>query len=187
MRRHRDQKLLDRARRQANTKQAKLDRKRRQHLIERSFADASNLHGFKRARWRGLIKQTIQDLLIAVVQNLRKLIAAIHNASENIYLALIDALISLLQAFTTLLTTDLPFHTRSTSSLAAVDSWQHPLSPGVRATARRNGKYYVTDLERMPCSRSTAAANIRAKVNFNGVLKTSTSRTSHRRPPGSRP
>jgi len=47
MRRGRDQKLLDRARRQANTKQAKLDRKRRQHLIERSFADASNLHGFK--------------------------------------------------------------------------------------------------------------------------------------------
>jgi hypothetical protein len=102
--------------------------------------DASNLHGFKRARWRGLIKQSIQDLLIAVVQNLRKLIAAIHNASENIYLALIDALISLLQAFTTLLTTDLPFHTRSTSSLAPVDSCQHPLSPGVRATARRNGE-----------------------------------------------
>jgi IS5 family transposase len=73
MRRHRDQKLLDRARRQANTKQAKLDRKRRQDLMERSFADASNLHGFKRARWRGLIKQSIQDLLIATVQNLRKL------------------------------------------------------------------------------------------------------------------
>ena len=140
MRRHRDQKLLDRARRQANTKQAKLDRKRRQHLIERSFADASNLHGFKRARWRGLIKQSIQDPLIAVVQNLRKLIAAIHNASENIYLALIDALISLLQAFTTLLTTDLPFHTRSTSSLAAVYSCPRPISPGVRATARRNGE-----------------------------------------------
>jgi hypothetical protein len=50
MRRHRDQKLLGRARRQANTKQAKLDRKRRQHLIERSFADTSNPHGFKRAR-----------------------------------------------------------------------------------------------------------------------------------------
>ena len=107
MRRHRDQKLLDRARRQANTKQAKLDRKRRQHLIERSFADASNLHGFKRARWRGLIKQTIQDLLIAAVQNLRKLIAAMHNGSEISYLALIDALF-LPAAFTTLLTTDLP-------------------------------------------------------------------------------
>ena len=82
MRRHEDQKLLDRARRQANTKQAKLNRMRRQHLIERSFADASNLHGFKRARWRGLIKQSIQALLIATVQNLRKLIAAIQNAPE---------------------------------------------------------------------------------------------------------
>jgi hypothetical protein len=94
MRRHRDQKLLDRARRQANTKQAKLDRQRRQQLIECSFADASNLHGFKRARWRGLIKQTIQDLLIAAVQNLRKLIAAMHNGSENSYLALIPVLFS---------------------------------------------------------------------------------------------
>jgi hypothetical protein len=126
MRRHRDQKLLDRARRQANTKRAKLDRKRRQHLIERSFADASNLHGFKRARWRGLIQQSIQDLLIAAVQNLRKLIAAMHNGSENSYLALIDVLFSFLQAFTTLLTTDLPFQTRSTSGLTAVHPCHHP-------------------------------------------------------------
>ena len=37
MRRHRDQKLLDRARRQANTKQAKLDRKRRQHLMNEAL------------------------------------------------------------------------------------------------------------------------------------------------------
>jgi len=89
MRRHRDQKLLDRARRQANTNQAKLDRKRRQHLIERSFADASNLHGFKRARWRGLIKQSIQDLLIATVQNLRKLIGAIQNVPQSAWKHLI--------------------------------------------------------------------------------------------------
>src|SRR5260370_28394641 len=81
MRRHRDQKLLYRARRQANTKQAKLDRKRRQHLIERSFADASNLHGFKRARWRGLIRQSIQDLLIATLQHFRKLLPEMRDAS----------------------------------------------------------------------------------------------------------
>jgi hypothetical protein len=42
--------------------------------MERSFADATNCHGFKRARWRGLWRQAIQDLLIATVQNLRKLI-----------------------------------------------------------------------------------------------------------------
>jgi hypothetical protein len=43
-------------------------------LMERSFADAANCHGLKRSRWRGLCKQAIQDLLIATVQNLRKLI-----------------------------------------------------------------------------------------------------------------
>jgi hypothetical protein len=58
LKRHRDQALLDRARRQTNTKRAKLDRKRRQHLVEPSFVDAANRHGFKRARWRGLVKQS---------------------------------------------------------------------------------------------------------------------------------
>jgi transposase len=73
--RHRDQELLDRARKIATSKAAVDDLKRRQHLIERSFADAANCHGFKRARWRGLWKQAIQDLLIATVQNLRKLVS----------------------------------------------------------------------------------------------------------------
>ena len=113
MRRHRDQKLLDRARRQANTKQAKLDRKRRQHLIERSFADASNLHGFKRARWRGLIRQSIQDLLIATVQNLRKLLAVMRHASENGYHPLTEALFFLRKA----LNADLPFGAHAAKSL----------------------------------------------------------------------
>ena len=72
--RHRDQALLDRAKRQAASSAALADRKRRQHLMERSFADATNCHGFKRARWRGLWRQTIQDLLIATAQNLRKLV-----------------------------------------------------------------------------------------------------------------
>ena len=48
--------------------------KRRKHKIEGSFADASNNHGFKKARYRGLKKVTIQNLLIATIQNLRKLL-----------------------------------------------------------------------------------------------------------------
>jgi Transposase DDE domain len=60
--------------------------------MERSFADAANRHGFKRARWRGLLKQSIQDLLIATVQNLRKLIGAIQNAPESGRTALIRTL-----------------------------------------------------------------------------------------------
>jgi hypothetical protein len=72
--RHRDQGVLEKARKIANSKAAKADLKRRQHLMERSFADAANCHGLKRARWRGLWRQAIQDLLIATAQNLRKLI-----------------------------------------------------------------------------------------------------------------
>jgi len=82
--RHRDQELLDRARQIANSKAAKEDLKRRQHLIERSFADAANCHGFKRARWRGLWKQAIQDLLIATVQNLRKLVGCLCQTNPEL-------------------------------------------------------------------------------------------------------
>ena len=41
--------------------------------MERSYADAANNHGFKRSRWRGLEKVTIQDLMIAAIQNIRVL------------------------------------------------------------------------------------------------------------------
>ena len=50
--------------------------KRRKHKIEGSFADAANNHGFKKARYRGLEKVTLQNLLVATIQNIRKLIKA---------------------------------------------------------------------------------------------------------------
>jgi hypothetical protein len=43
--------------------------------MERSFADAANNHHFKRARWRRLWRQQIQDYLIAAIQNMRILLA----------------------------------------------------------------------------------------------------------------
>ena len=73
--RHEKQLLLDVARAQAHSRAAWRDRKRRQHLIERSFADAANNHHFKRARWRRLWRQKIQDYLIAAIQNVRILLA----------------------------------------------------------------------------------------------------------------
>jgi len=47
---------------------------RRKVRAEGSFADAANVHGFKRARWRGLVNARIQNLLITSLQNLRKLL-----------------------------------------------------------------------------------------------------------------
>lgn len=73
LKRYQNQELLDKARRQSHSRQGWLDRKRRQHLQEGNFADAANHHGFKRARWRGLQRQSIQDLIISTLQNLRKL------------------------------------------------------------------------------------------------------------------
>lgn len=73
--RHEHEELLLQAREQSGSARARKDRRRRTHLMEGSFADAANNHGFKRARWRGLWRQRIQDFIIASVQNLRLLVS----------------------------------------------------------------------------------------------------------------
>ncbi len=73
--RHEAAEVLQVCRAQAHSAAAKRDRQRRQYLMEGSFADAANNHGFKRARWRRLWRQQIQDYLIAATQNIRILLA----------------------------------------------------------------------------------------------------------------
>ena len=72
--RHVQAELVEAARAQALSAAGRVSRKRRQHVMEGSFADAANNHGSKRARWRGLWRQEIQSWMIAAVQNLRILI-----------------------------------------------------------------------------------------------------------------
>jgi hypothetical protein len=74
IRRHVQTPLLAAARAEANSPAGRYSRKRRQHVMEDSFADAFNNHGAKKARWRGLWRQKIQSWLIAAVQNLRILL-----------------------------------------------------------------------------------------------------------------
>lgn len=57
----------------ARSRPARRDIHIRQHFMERSFAEAGR-YGFKRARWRGQERVSIQDYLIAAVQNIRLLI-----------------------------------------------------------------------------------------------------------------
>lgn len=52
---------------------------RRKYKAEGSFADATNNHGFKRSRFRGIEKVRIQNLMIATIQNLRKLMRYIFH------------------------------------------------------------------------------------------------------------
>lgn len=72
---HDGQELINVARAQATSAAARRDRRRRRHLMEGSFADASR-HHFKRSRWRRLWRQQIQDHLIAAIQNIKILIKA---------------------------------------------------------------------------------------------------------------
>jgi transposase len=65
---------LDGLRAESVSPAARRDRRRRRHLMEGSFADAANCHGFKRARWRGLWRQRLQGYLIAACQNIRILL-----------------------------------------------------------------------------------------------------------------
>ncbi len=67
---------------------------RRKYKAEGSFANGANNYGFKRARWRGIAKMRIQNLLIAAIQNLGKLLRYGRNNGE-----LIAPLVALKAAF----------------------------------------------------------------------------------------
>jgi hypothetical protein len=71
LKRHVAHEEIERARAESHSGWGRRDRRRRQHLMEGSFAAAANHHGFKRARWRRLQNQRIQDYLIAACQNIR--------------------------------------------------------------------------------------------------------------------
>lgn len=71
LKRHVAQEQIEKARAESHSGWARRDRRRRQHLMEGSFAAAANHHGFKRARWRRLHNQQVQDHLIAACQNIR--------------------------------------------------------------------------------------------------------------------
>jgi hypothetical protein len=72
--------LIAAGRQDAASEEGIKDLKRRQHLMERSYAYGKRF-GYKRARWRALWRVSIQQLLVATVQNLKKL--SQHGNQEN--------------------------------------------------------------------------------------------------------
>lgn len=82
--------LLLRGWAQAASPQAKRDRRRRMTLVEGSFGQAAQNHHFKRARYRRLWRQCIQDHLIAAVQNVKKIIHHATRGGKPVVLAATD-------------------------------------------------------------------------------------------------
>jgi len=77
--------------------------KRRKETIERSFADAKQLHGHRYMRMRGLLRAQEQCLLSAACQNMKKMALIVsreaEKASERGFYTLICAIKGLRQAF----------------------------------------------------------------------------------------
>ena len=67
----------------AKTSLARQDLKTRQHLMERSFARSTRF-GFDRSRWRGSWKVTIQEFLVASIQNIQTLIRHTINRTKGV-------------------------------------------------------------------------------------------------------
>nr|WP_255547700.1 IS1182 family transposase [Crassaminicella indica] len=60
--------------------------KRRKETVERSFADAKQLHGLRYARFRGIEKVKEQCLMTAAVQNMKKIAMILSSLSFNSFL-----------------------------------------------------------------------------------------------------
>jgi transposase len=73
LKRHVRQDDLDKAVQEARSSNAARDIRDRKHISECSFA-RSTRYGYKRSRWRRLWRVTIQDFLIAAIQNIMVLI-----------------------------------------------------------------------------------------------------------------
>ena len=56
------------------SERGKAIKRRRSETVERSFADAKELHGYRYARFRGLHRVEVQCLMTAIVQNIKKLV-----------------------------------------------------------------------------------------------------------------
>lgn len=59
--------------------------KRRKETVERSFADAKELHGHRYARYRGLAKVRGQALLAAACQNMKKMARLLEAALRSLF------------------------------------------------------------------------------------------------------
>ena len=73
LKRHIRQDDLDFMRNQAGRPESKKDIRTRQHLMERTFAQATR-YGYQRARWRRLWRVQIQEYLTAAIQNIKILL-----------------------------------------------------------------------------------------------------------------
>jgi transposase len=103
VKRHKNEELLEKALADAHSDLAKEDLRKRQHLMERSFGTGTR-YGYKRTRWRGLMRASIHQYLVAIVQNLNKItkygdIGESGNGNKTTLGALTNGFLSIFKPF----------------------------------------------------------------------------------------
>jgi transposase len=86
IKRHLRQDELNAMRELSRSAESKKDIKIRQYLMERSFA-RSTRYDFDRARWRGLWRMRIQELLVCTIQNIQVLIRQTNKPKKAVAVA----------------------------------------------------------------------------------------------------
>ena len=85
--RHVWEKYYEEVKENRKTERGEYIKRRRSETIERSFADAKQLHGYRYARFRGIEKVESQALMTAIAQNIKKMVLLMtkhgHNPNGN--------------------------------------------------------------------------------------------------------
>jgi transposase len=90
IKRHVQQENLDQMLIRSQSRAAKRDIRKRQHLMERSFA-RSKRYGYKRARWRRLWRLEIQEYLTAAIQNMMVLVRNVKDQGKAAAASLVQS------------------------------------------------------------------------------------------------
>lgn len=91
--------------------------KRRKETVERSFADAKELHGHRYARFRGLAKVRAQCLLAGACQNMKKIARLLARALLRLFTAQCGLVVALCRVIATLRLNSGNFDTQQTMTL----------------------------------------------------------------------
>jgi transposase len=98
IKRHLRQDVLERMREISRSANARYDIKKRQHLMERSFARGTR-YGFDQARWRGLWRMRVQEYLTCAIQNIQVLIAHVAKPKKAVAARMIEVQRATTKAF----------------------------------------------------------------------------------------
>lgn len=81
--RHVWERYYEKVKENRKTERGEYIKRRRSETIERSFADAKQLHGYRYGRFRGREKVETQALMTAIAQNIKKMVLLMTRANLN--------------------------------------------------------------------------------------------------------